>query len=81
MTEHRTPVRETAVIFNLSSHTLLLNWKKQMDTQSIGAFESKKKGRRSMKQENQKATKKQAPAEGSVEALQIEIVEGRYLNV
>ena len=50
----------------------LRSWKKQFETQGIDALQSKKKGRPSMKKETNKQPK-QAPVEGSPEALQARI--------
>ena len=68
MTEHGTSLDETAAIFNIPAPSTILDWKKQFETQGIDALQSKKKGRPSMKKESNKQPK-QAPAEGSVEAL------------
>jgi transposase-like protein len=69
MNEQGTSIRETAAIFNLPSY----------ETKGFDALQSKKKGRQSMKNENQ-TPKKQAPAEGSIEALQTELERLRMEN-
>lgn len=78
--DYGTSVRETAAIFNLSTPVLLLKWKKQMETEGMDALESKKRGRPSMKKENQKKTKRQQPKEDTVEALQEELERLRMEN-
>ncbi len=80
MSEHGTSILETAALFNLPSDTTLWNWQRIMETQGEDALKSKKKGRPSMK----KKIGKQAPAKGSMEALQAEIehlrMENEYLK-
>lgn len=68
MNEYGTSILETAAIFNLPSDSTLWNWQRIMETQGSDALKQKKKGRSSMK----KKTGKQAPAIGSIEALQAE---------
>ena len=69
------------LIFHLLQR--LRKWRKQFETQGIDALQSKKKGRPSMKKESNKQSK-QAPVEGSVEALQARIkqleMENAYLK-
>jgi transposase-like protein len=72
MNEQGTSIKETAAIFNIPAHSTLSKWKKLLETQGMGALESKKKGRSSMKNKNHETTKNQAPAEGSIESLQAE---------
>lgn len=79
MNEHGTSIRETAAIFNIPSPETLRNWKVAMETEGFDALQSKKKGRPSMKK-NQKTPKTQTPAEGSIEALQIEVERLRMEN-
>ncbi|WP_092277557.1 IS3 family transposase, partial [Brevibacillus centrosporus] len=76
MNEQGTSIRETAARFNISSHSSLNRWKKQVELQGIDALESKKKGRPAMKKQNKKGTH----AEGSVEALQVELERLRMEN-
>lgn len=80
MSEHGTSILETAALFNLPSDTTLWNWQRITETQGEDALKSKKKGRPSMK----KKTGKQAPAKGSMEALQAEVehlrMENEYLK-
>lgn len=73
--EHGTSIREAAGIFNIPTHSLILGWKKQVETKGVDALIPKKKGRSSMKKEE-----KTAPAEGSIEALQAEIERLRMEN-
>jgi transposase len=75
ISEHGTSIRETAAIFNIPTHSLLLRWKNQLEAEGVDALKSKKKGRTSMKDE-----KKPTPAEGSVEALQAEVERLRMEN-
>jgi len=76
MNEQGTSIRETSARFNISSHSSLIRWKKQVELQGIDALESKKKGRPAMKKENKKGTH----VEGSVEALQEELERLRMEN-
>jgi len=83
MNDQGTSIRETAAIFNLSTPTVLLSWKKRMDTEGLDALGSKKKGRPTMKKGSNKKTK-QAQTVGSTEELQAEIerlrMENEYLK-
>ncbi|WP_342415705.1 IS3 family transposase [Paenibacillus sp. FSL R10-2782] len=74
--EHGTSIREAAAIFNIPTHSLVLRWKNQLETEGVDALKSKKKGRPSMKEESKKPT----PVEGSIEALQAEIERLRMEN-
>lgn len=78
MNDQGTSIRETAAIFNLSTPTVLLSWKKRMDHGGLDALGSKKKGRTTMKK---KSTK---PNEHSVQALHERIkyleMENEYLK-
>lgn len=69
MNDHGTSPNETATIFNITSPSLIRKWRVQFETQGLDALESKKRGRPTMTKE----TKKRAPGEGSIEALQEEI--------
>ncbi|MCQ6268372.1 IS3 family transposase [Fictibacillus sp. WQ 8-8] len=80
MNEHGTSIFETAAIFNLPSPSSLRNWQHVLETQGWAALEPKKKGRPRMNNKNQKASKKSASAEGSVEALQQELEQLRMEN-
>ena len=80
MNEHGTSIRETAAIFNIPSPETLRNWKIAFETKGLDALEIKKKGRLSMKNENQKTSNKPVPAEGSIEALQTELERLRMEN-
>ncbi|MFK4300259.1 transposase [Paenibacillus sp. RC254] len=74
--EHGTSIREAAAIFNIPTHSLVLRWKNQLETEGVDALKSKKKGRPSMKEESKKPT----PVEGFIEALQAEIERLRMEN-
>jgi transposase len=78
--EHGTSPNEAAVIFNISSPTLIRKWRVQLSTFGNDALGQKKKGRPSMKKDLQKQAKKITPAEGSVEALQAEVERLRMEN-
>ncbi len=84
MNEQGTSIRETAAIFNISTHSTLLQWKKQLEAEGIDALEPKKKGCPSMKKGSNHTSKKQKSAEGTPEALQAEIdrlrMENAYLK-
>ncbi|KGR80209.1 transposase [Ureibacillus manganicus DSM 26584] len=83
MIEHGTSSRETAAIFNIPTPSTLDSWKKQFETKGPDALQSRKKGRLSMKKETKRQLK-QAPVEGSSEALQARIkqleMENEYLK-
>ncbi len=70
MNDNGTSIRETATIFNIPAPSTLRQWKRLLETEGIDALKPKRKGRPSMKKENQKQSKKQQPKEGSVEELQ-----------
>lgn len=72
MNEQGTSIRETAARFNIPSHSLLIQWKKQVEWQGIDALEPKKKGRPSMQKNNYNSINNQASAAGSLEALKAE---------
>jgi transposase len=80
MTETGTSLIETAAIYQISSPSTILKWRKQLEEQGVDALLSKKRGRPSMKKE----TKKTKPVEGSQEALLAEIerlcMENAYLK-
>jgi transposase len=82
--DNGTSIFETAAIFNLPSASTLWNWHRLFETQGSAALKPKKKGRPNMKKKNQKASKKEAPVEGSIEALQKELealrMENAYLK-
>lgn len=83
MIENGTSLLETAAIFIIATPSTLRFWKKQFETKGFDALQSKKNGRPSMKKETNKQPK-QAPVEGSPEALQAEInrlrMENEYLK-
>lgn len=79
MAEHGTSFNETAAFFNIAGASSIQNWKKQFETLGEDALQPKKKGRLSMKKETNKQSK-QAPVEGSPEALQAEITRLRMEN-
>jgi len=72
MNEQGTSIRETAAHFNIPSHSLIIQWKKQVELQGIDALKPKKKGRPSMPKKNHGSMNNQVPAEGSLEALKAE---------
>ncbi|WHX98930.1 IS3 family transposase [Neobacillus sp. DY30] len=80
MNEQGTSIRETAAIFNIPSPSTLLKWKIAYESEGLDALQIKKEGRPSMKNENQKTSNKQVPAEGSMEALQMELERLRMEN-
>ena len=80
MNDYGTSIFETAAIFNLPSASTLWNWHRLFETQGSAALKPKKKGRPNMKKKNQKASKKAAPTEGSIQALQQELEELRMEN-
>lgn len=51
---HGTSLLKTAAIFNIATPSTLRSWKKQVETKEFDAFQSKKKGRPSMKKEKNK---------------------------
>lgn len=83
MNEHGTSVRETAAVFNISSHSTILSWQRSLESHGIDALQSKKKGRPSMNKDS-KEQKNQMLVEGSVEALKAEVdrlrMENAYLK-
>lgn len=83
MIENGTSSLETAAIFGIAAPSTIRQWRKQFETKGFDALQSKKKGRPSMKKETKKQPK-QAPVEGSPEALQAEIdrlrMENEYLK-
>jgi transposase len=84
MNDYGTSPNETAVIFKITAPSLIRKWRRQFEEHGIGALESKKKGRPSMKKEIKIISKTPAPIEGSVEALQAKIerleMENAYLK-
>ena len=83
MIEQGTSLNETAAIFGIAAPSTIIQWRKQFETKGFDALQSKKKGRPSMKKETNKQPK-QAPVEGSTEALQARIkqleMENEYLK-
>lgn len=83
MQENGVSSNEAAVIFKISSPGMIRNWRTQLEKGGQDALFSKKKGRPSMKKDSNKQSK-QAPVEGSPEALQVEIdrlrMENEYLK-
>jgi transposase len=74
MNEMGTSYRETAAIFNLPTHTMVLKWQLQFEQGGIAALESKKKGRPSLKKDtNKPETQKSRPDNETVEALQTKV--------
>lgn len=62
---------QTAAVFKIPSHRIILSWKRKMEEDGLDALKPKKKGRPSMKKKPQEP-KKPAPSEGSEQALQAE---------
>lgn len=83
MIEQGTCLLETAAIFVIAAPSTIFQWRKIFETKGFDALQPKKKGRPSMKKETNKQPK-QAPVEGSPEALQAEIdrlrMENEYLK-
>jgi transposase len=65
MNEFGASLTQTAAVYNISTPSTILQWKRQIEEMGPDALLSKKKGRPSMKKE----TKKPQPVEGSQEAL------------
>jgi transposase len=80
MIENGTSPNETAAIFNISEPSMIRKWRRGLEKEGVNALNSKKKGRPFMKNENQKATKKPVPDEGSSEALHAEVERLRMEN-
>jgi len=72
MNEQGTSIKQTAAIFNIPAPSTILKWKRQLETQGVDALELKKKGRPPMKKRNNNIAKNEIPAEGLIEALQLE---------
>jgi transposase-like protein len=79
MNENGTSPNEAAVIFNISSPGVIRRWRSQFNADGIDALKPKPKGR-PPSMTDKKRTKRQEPAEGSVEALQAEIERLRMEN-
>lgn len=78
---------DTAALFKIPSYTMVYTWQKQIESGGLEALEPKPKGRPSMKKESKielKKQPKQAPIEGSPEALLARIkqleMENEYLK-
>jgi len=67
---------ETAAVFNIPSHSTVRKWKQLFETGGIDALHPKEKGRPSMK----KKVNQNQPAEGSEEALRVELERLRMEN-
>ncbi len=84
MNEHGASSRKAAIIFNIPSAGNIRKWRKLYETGGMIALEPKSKGRTPMNKNHKQTTKKQVPAEGTVEALQAEIdylrMENAYLK-
>jgi transposase len=79
MKENGTSPNEAAVIFNISSPGVIRRWRSQFNADGIDALKPKPKGR-PPSMTDKKRTKRQEPAEGSVEALQAELERLRMEN-
>jgi transposase len=73
--EMGTSYRETAAIFNISSHETIRKWQLRFEQGGIDALETKKKGHLSMKTESKKTESKNnpVPTEESVDSLQAKV--------
>lgn len=78
--ENGTSPNEAAVIFNISSPGIIRKWRSQFNEHGMDALKLKKKGRPLLTDKNENITKKQEPAEGSVEALLAELERLRMEN-
>ena len=72
MYEQGTSIRETAAIFHIQAPSTIIQWKKQYETNGKDTLKLKKKGRPSLKKDNQNSVKKQEVNEGTIEALRAE---------
>ncbi|MEH7226758.1 IS3 family transposase [Bacillus sp. JJ1566] len=72
MVQSGASLMDTAALFKISSYTMVYDWQKKMEVGGVEALEPKLKGRPSVKKKPIKQPK-QAPAEGSVEALKARI--------
>lgn len=83
MVQSGASLMDTAALFKISSYTMVYDWQKKMDVGGFEALEPDHKGRPSMKNKPTKHPK-QAPLEGSVEALEARIklleMENEYLK-
>ncbi len=83
MSEFGASLTQTAAVYNIPSPSTIHQWQRQVDFSGVDALLPKKKGRPSMKKETNKQPK-QAPVEGSPEALQARIkqleMENEYLK-
>ncbi|MFB6469612.1 IS3 family transposase [Cytobacillus sp. Hz8] len=72
MVQSGASLMDTAALFKISSYTMVYDWQKKMEVGGVEALEPSQKGRPFMKEKSTKLPK-QAPAEGSVEALEARI--------
>lgn len=83
MVQSGATLMDTAALFKISSYTMVYDWQRKMEVGGIEALEPKQKGRPSVKKKPIKQPK-QAPAKGSVEALEARIkqleMENEYLK-
>ncbi len=83
MVQSGASLMDTAALFKISSYTMVYDWQKKMEVGGVEALEPGQKGRRSMKNKSTKLPK-QAPVEGSKEALETRInqleMENEYLK-
>ena len=83
MVQSGASLMDTAALFKISSYTMVYDWQRKMEVGGIEALEPKQKGRLSMNKKSIKQSK-QAPAQGSVEALEARIkqleMENEYLK-
>ncbi|WP_425313284.1 IS3 family transposase [Paenibacillus mangrovi] len=83
MVQSGASLMDTAAHFKISSYTMVYDWQKKMELGGVGALEPRPKGRPFMKKKPTQQSK-QAPADGSVEALEARIkqleMENEYLK-
>ncbi|SFC78082.1 Helix-turn-helix domain-containing protein [Bacillus sp. OV322] len=80
MNDNGTSINETAAIFNIPSPSRVREWLKAFESGGIDALHQQKKGRLSMKKDNQKLVKKGISSEGTTETLQEELERLRMEN-
>lgn len=80
MNDNGTSPNETAVIFNISSPSIVRKWRILYEKGGVDALKPKKKGRTLMKKDDKRETNKQTPADESMEALKAEVKQLRMEN-
>lgn len=83
MVQSGASLMDTAAHFKISSYTMVYDWQKKLEVGGVEALEPRQKGRLSMKKKSTKQPK-QAPVDGSLEALEARIkqleMENEYLK-